>query len=198
MRFAIFGIILVALACAEPANAVVYEINATYQFSPSSITGSFTMDSSIGPASISNVDIHVTLPLVSGPFNFSFDGVYLPDLTWPVGYLYFVNQAYGAGDTHFWMGLHYNTSLNDGSYLIGMWGNPFNPHPSEISVIGVNSWQGMVGQMTLAVPGPIVGAGLPGILIAFVGYFGWRRNRRALATDRNSDGSSPTKIEARA
>ena len=47
------------------------------------------------------------------------------------------------------------------------------------------------------IPGPVVGAGLPGLLMAFVGYFGWRRSRRALATDRNSDGCSPTKIEAR-
>jgi hypothetical protein len=177
MRFATFGIILVALACAEPANAVVYEINATYQFGPSSITGSFTMDSSIGPASISNVDIHVTLPLVSGPFNFNFDGVYEPALTWPIGYLYFVNQAYGAGDTHFWMGFHYDTSLNDGSYLIGMWGNPRNPHPSEISVAGVSNWQGITGLVTPiapAVPEPSTWAMM--ILgFAGVGFLAYRR-----------------------
>jgi hypothetical protein len=77
-----------------------------------------------------------------------------------------------------------------------MWGNPLNPHPSEISVAGVNGWQGIVGEMTLAVPGPVVGAGLPGLLMAVAGFIGWRRSRRALATDRNSDGSSPTKIEA--
>jgi hypothetical protein len=179
MRFAVFGI-LAALACAQPANAVVFEINATYSLDPSSsIHGSFTMDSSIGPASISNVDIHATLPIVGGSFDFSFDGVYQPAITWPVGYLWFVNSAYYAGDTHFWMGFHYDTSLDDGSYLIGMWGNPFNPHPSEISVAGVNGWLGIVGQMTVAVPGPIVGAGLPGLLMAVAGLIGWRRSRRS-------------------
>jgi hypothetical protein len=78
MRFVIVGI-LAMLASAEPANAVVYEINAIYEADPSSsITGSFTMDSSIGPASISNVDIYATLPVLGGSFNFSFDGVLTP------------------------------------------------------------------------------------------------------------------------
>lgn len=31
------------------------------------------------------------------------------------------------------------------------------------------------------VPGPIVGAGLPGMLMAFAGFFVWRRSRRAKA-----------------
>jgi len=179
MKFALFGI-LAAFACAEPANAIVYEINATYGLDPlSSITGSFTMDNSIGPASISNVDIHATLPSVGGPFSFSFDGVYQPAATWPVGYLWFVNSAYSGGDTHFWMGFHYDAGVNDGSYLIGMWGNPFNPHPSEISVAGVNYWQGIVGEMTLGVPGPLVGAGLPGLVVALAGLLAWRRRRAA-------------------
>jgi hypothetical protein len=32
----------------------------------------------------------------------------------------------------------------------------------------------------LAVPGPILGAGLPGLLMAIAGFIGWRRNRRPL------------------
>jgi hypothetical protein len=31
----------------------------------------------------------------------------------------------------------------------------------------------------LAVPGPIAGAGLPGLLMAIAGFIGWRRSRRA-------------------
>jgi len=71
---------------AAPAKAALYlyEINASHVGDPtSSITASFTMDSSIGPTSISNVDIHGT---ISGPFNFSFNGVFEPDLTWPIVY----------------------------------------------------------------------------------------------------------------
>jgi hypothetical protein len=59
--------------------------------------------------------------------------------------------------------------------------------------------QFVLDNLTIApasVPGPI--AGLPGLLTAVAAFIGWRRSRRALATDRNSDGSSPTKLEARA
>jgi hypothetical protein len=31
------------------------------------------------------------------------------------------------------------------------------------------------------VPGPVIGAGLPGLLMAVVGFVGWRRSRRAMA-----------------
>jgi hypothetical protein len=169
------GLAVAAMLCvvsAAPANADVslYEINAVYDnFPSSSITGSFTMDSSVGPASISNVDIHATLPLAGGPFNFNFDQVVNPSLTWPVGYLDFANHAFSSGDTHFWMGF---TSLNDGSYSIGMWGNPGNPHPSEISVIGVNDWQGIEGRMTDA-PVPLHPLPLLGqMLLLGLGGFG--------------------------
>jgi hypothetical protein len=189
------GLAVAALVCfvsAAPANAALYlyEINAVYQNYPSSITGSFTMDSSIGPASISNVDIHATLPSVSGPFNFSFNGVYDPAGTWPVGYLWFVNQAYYPGGTYFWMGFHYNTSLNDGSYLIGGWDNrgglnhPYL-HQSEISVAGVNDWQGITGEMTpIAAPVPEPSTWAMMILGFFgLGFLAYRRRSQlSLAT----------------
>jgi len=41
--------------------------------------------------------------------------------------------------------INYDTSSNDGSYLIGIGGNPFNPHQSEISVTHVNDWEGIEG-----------------------------------------------------
>src|SRR5215813_1250804 len=102
------GWAIAAMICgAAPANADVYlyEINALDVSKPSSsLTGSFTLDNSIGPASISNVEIRWAV----GSFNFNFDGVFEPDLTWPIGYLWFVNeQAGGFSDTYFRMGFHY-------------------------------------------------------------------------------------------
>jgi PEP-CTERM motif len=177
-----------------PANAVMYlyEINAFDQNSqPSgtttnSITGSFTMDDSVGPASISNIDIHATLPTVAGSFNFSFDQVLNPVATWNAfggssPYLSFANSAFYAGSTYFWMGVKYDTNSNDGSYLIGLWGNLGNPHQSEISVINVNNWQGITGRMTReiapAVPEPSTWVMM--ILgFAGVGFMAYRRKSK--------------------
>jgi hypothetical protein len=156
----------------------LYEINAVYDYDPStSITGSFTMDSSIGPASISNVDIHATLPSV----NFYFDGVIYPTQTWQTwpdgGYLWFTNDAYYAGDTYFWMRFHDDTSLNNGSYVIGMGGDGI-PHPSEISIAGVHDFQYINGEMTAAPvplhPLPLLGQMLLMGLAGF-GFLAYRR-----------------------
>src|SRR4051812_34666614 len=103
-----------------PANAVIYQIAASYSSSlSSSIDGSFSMDDSLAAASISDVSIHATLPLSTGPFSFDFDQVLFPADTWKVGYLWFGTQGFWAGDTHFFMFVHYDTIANDGSYLIG-------------------------------------------------------------------------------
>ena len=88
-----------------PANAetYLYEINASYGSFPAgpnnTITGSFTLDGSIGPASIANVNIQVTLPGMAGPF--SFNEVLEPEITWGT-YLWFANTAYYAGSNYFW------------------------------------------------------------------------------------------------
>jgi hypothetical protein len=111
--------LLCVVASVAPANANLYEIDASYSSSlPSSIAGSFTLDDSIGPASISNVDIHATLPLVGGPFNFSFDQIINPVDGWNAGLLWFANQAFGAGDTHFFAYFHPDTTSSDGKTSI--------------------------------------------------------------------------------
>ena len=140
------ALVCVSMAGAAPANAAIYlyEISASYTSGPSSITGSFTLDDSIGPASIANVNIQVTLPLTAGPFSFTFNQVLEPDVTWGT-YLWFANSAYGAGDTHFWAYMSGDTV--GVPILIGQEGLPF-AHQSEVSVIGVNNWQGVYGTMT--------------------------------------------------
>jgi hypothetical protein len=185
------GLAVAAMLCimsmtSAKATVYLYEINALLDFDPSSpITGSFTMDSSIGPASISNVDIHATLPSAGGSFNFNFDGVIYPTQTWPTGgysssqlpYLWFTNDAYYAGDTYFWMHFHYDTSLNNGSYVIGMSQNYYNPHPSEISIAGVGDFQYINGEMT-PILAPVPEASTWAMMIlGFLGL-GWMACRR--------------------
>ena len=173
-------------AGAIPAKAVtyLYEINASYGSFPTgpnnTITGSFTLDDSIGPASIANVNIQVTLPLTAGPFSFSFNQVLEPEVTWGT-YLSFANSAYGAGDTHFWAYMSGDTV--GVPILIGQEGLPF-AHQSEVSVLGVNDWQGIYGTMTpeiAPVPEPSTWALL---LVGFVGFgfMAYRRKSKAAFT----------------
>lgn len=169
------------LLSAAPANAVtyLYTIDAFYNGQPAgptnSISGLFTMDEAVGPLSISNVLIHATLPTTTGIFTFTFDQVVNPAGTWNAfggtsPYLWFANSNFPAGDTHFWMGMKYDLNANDGSYSVGIWGSPGNPHPSEISVLNVNFWQGIEGRITRevasAIPEPSTWAML---LIGFAG-----------------------------
>jgi hypothetical protein len=81
-------------------------------------------------------------------------------------------------NNRFWMGLHYDTSLNDGSYLIGMWGNPFNPHPSELNIAGIGNWQYFMGEVTpilAPVPEPATWSMM---ILGFLGlgFLAYRRN----------------------
>jgi hypothetical protein len=168
-----------------PAKAVtyLYEINASYGSFPTgpnnTITGSFTLDGSIGPASIANVNIQVTLPLTAGPFSFSFNEVLEPEITWGT-YLSFANTAYGAGDTHFWAYMSGGpiVGMVGVPILIGQEGLPF-AHQSEVSVLGVNDWQGIYGTMTpvAAVPEPSTWAML---LLGFagIGFMAYRRKSK--------------------
>ena len=189
------ALLCVGIAGSAPANAVtyLYEINAfcSQCGQPSgatnSITGSFTMDNIAGPASISNIDIHATLPTGGGTFfNFSFDQVINPVSTWNAfggssPYLSFANSAFSAGDTHFWMGVKYDMNSNDGSYLIGLWGNSGNPHQSEISVINFNNWQGITGRMTQEIaPVPLGPSTWPMMILGFAGvaFMAYRRKSR--------------------
>jgi hypothetical protein len=80
-----------------------------------------------------------------------------------------------------------DTSLNDGSYLIGMWGNPLNPHPSQIVITGITRGEGglITGRMTVAplaaLPEPSTWAMM---ILGFcgLGFMAYRRKNSAPAT----------------
>jgi hypothetical protein len=61
--------------------------------------------------------------------------------------------------------------LNAGNYFLELTGNS-----------GLNAgYGGNLSTAPLAVPGPIAGAGLPGLLAGLIGLWGWRRRRRNAA-----------------
>ena len=126
------------------------------------------------PSTITNVGIDVYLPTLQGPFSFIFDEVVNPTATWSAGYLWFANHSYGAADTHIFLFLH---ALNEGTCLTGQQhSGPF--HQSEVSIIGVNLWQGFDGTIT-PVPEPSTWARMI-VGFAGVGFLAYRRRNTQL------------------
>ena len=75
------------------------------------------------------------------------------------------------------MYFHYGTSLNNGSYVIGMKQDCCNPHPSQISIAGIGDFQYIVGEMTptlVPVPEPSTWAMMI-VGFASVGFMAYRR-----------------------
>jgi hypothetical protein len=180
------ALLCVGVASVVPAKAemYLYEINASDGSAPAgpnnSITGSFTLDSSIGPASIANVNIQITLPSTGGPFSYSFNEILEPDITWGT-YFWFANSAAaeGAGNTYF------RAYISGGPIVpvigvpivIGQEGSPFF-HQSEISVLGVNNWQGIDGTMTPVAGVPWRHSIWAELLLLGIGFMAYRRKNK--------------------
>lgn len=86
------------------------------------------------------------------------------------------------------------TSGNNGQVFVNFSDTPFNFSYTggtvsllltDLTLLPNNAVQNLVGQFTVTeaapVPGPIVGAGLPGLLMALGGLLAWRRRQMAAA-----------------
>jgi hypothetical protein len=133
---------------------------------------------SIGPFGVPDLEYEVILKLTSGLLTYE-----------PRGFtngssLTFTNGAITAWNLDFWTGgcffpltlCTFESSSLSGDRVLGNLPYPNAGFATEVETTG--TWSLVAAS---PVPGPIVGAGLPGLLVAVAGFIGWRRSRRAIA-----------------
>jgi hypothetical protein len=160
------------------AKADTFDVSGTYSI-PSSGTFFGTLDVDVGAGTVTGADITVSrvadfTNLIGSapccpPFNFNWD-IVVHDAVGDELLLEFTTPLLGPPASL--------VGFNGGIVVFGEASVVCGP----ISLCEVaNGFSGTITPHTAAVPGPIVGAGLPGLILASGGLLGWWRRRQKIA-----------------